>query len=543
MKNPWWIVLGLFSVCIGFKLYWFFPTVGPVIFGDELLNRDFAERLFKLQPYNPLLLPSSSRYPFIYPLLLSPAFWSKHWYEFMIFINIIISSTIVIPVYLISRQILSGTWVILPVILTAILPYHAVYPGLIMAENLMMPFFIFAIYLSIFYEKRDALSPLLFGSFLALGFLTKYLFLPAAFVLSVVWLSRSWKSKDTPKQAILLLSGSLLPLSVWIIYALQSNFPMSYAFGGADYKSEPFYPPWHRLPFWATYYGSYCMLMAGPYLGLLFTLPRPQTSNTKKLWITSGLLALGYLAMATKHSWDIYYNYPTPAYLLGRYLIYFEPIIILLGTYSLAEISKRPFLKSRLFVFLSGVTALSVVCLSYGVLYKNWIENLPPWFATLTVNSPNTSYLSAKAPWYLLIITLISFTALAFPKERKGLAKGIYCLLLLQTGLALLEMHRLNTTPSITSLHARRIAEILNHHVQSDHKFIIVLSEGTQDVIPEHLAYGLKFWNYPYAVITHTDSPDLSEARFLVSNIKGNSSAKNYHVGEEEFYVFMKRKP
>src|SRR3990172_1544565 len=76
-------------------------AIGPRILSDELIYRIDAEKIFHGELF------STTHYPPFYPLLLSVAFFSKaHWYEWMLYINVLLSSLILIPVWLISLRFL-----------------------------------------------------------------------------------------------------------------------------------------------------------------------------------------------------------------------------------------------------------------------------------------------------------------------------------------------------------------------------------------------------------------------------------------------------
>jgi 4-amino-4-deoxy-L-arabinose transferase-like glycosyltransferase len=118
-------------------------------------------------------------YPPLYSLAIVPAvLLGDDWYEWAIRINVLVSSTIVFPIWLIARCVLSRRLAMLCVVLAASLPCHVVYPRMLFSENLYFPLFLMAVYLVVAESSwSPAKHALLFGVVLGLCQLTRHIHL------------------------------------------------------------------------------------------------------------------------------------------------------------------------------------------------------------------------------------------------------------------------------------------------------------------------------------------------------------------------------
>lgn len=161
--------------------------MSPFNFGDELFYKTDALALFRSQPY-PL---GDNSYPPLYPLVLAPAFlFGDEWYDWMIRINVLVSSLTIVPVWLIARELMDPRRASLAVVFGLLIPYHVVFPRLVMSENLYLPLFLAAVYQAV----ADRPSPLAarsvaLGVVLALCQLTRHLNLVAVPILVLCYVA------------------------------------------------------------------------------------------------------------------------------------------------------------------------------------------------------------------------------------------------------------------------------------------------------------------------------------------------------------------
>ncbi|MEJ2079431.1 MAG: hypothetical protein P8020_15325 [Acidobacteriota bacterium] len=144
LASPLWPPLILFVLCATAQVVraagWVHANFGAFSFLDELLYKRDAESILQGLPY------FSFHYPPLYPLVLSAAFiFRTHWYLAMLLINAVVSSTVIFPVWAISRRFLTTrqSWLVAAVIL--LLPYGFAYPPVLWSENLFIPLLCLAV--------------------------------------------------------------------------------------------------------------------------------------------------------------------------------------------------------------------------------------------------------------------------------------------------------------------------------------------------------------------------------------------------------------
>src|SRR6516225_5518726 len=88
--SPFFSLLTIASVILLIfllKLYYFGGWWGPSIFGDELLNRLYAQRIHDFASYDLRLHWVEPAYPPFYPAFLSLPLNMSDWYHGMLFLN------------------------------------------------------------------------------------------------------------------------------------------------------------------------------------------------------------------------------------------------------------------------------------------------------------------------------------------------------------------------------------------------------------------------------------------------------------------------
>jgi hypothetical protein len=499
-----WLLI-IFSLLVFLKTCWifFYPT-GPTVFLDELLYKEDAQQIFSGRLHDGTLYGWA--YPPLYPVLLSPAFLSqKHWYEWMLFINTLLSSSIIFPAYLISKKLLPEKMVFLPAIMVALLPFHAVYFSLLMSENLFLLVFLFALYFSLIREKRGWFSGMLVGVFCALAYMTKYLFLPSIPLLIGLWWliplikkdlkgKSIWQKLNLPDLAAV-TAGFLVIYTPWLIYAqhigvsvgkaMGLHFVSSYAekissaefhFSSAAIKMSKL----NSLVLWVTAYSSYLVLVLAPLLSILCLYFRLWFSKREDIPFREKLfflfliaLSIGYFLLAVQHSWGAAYNYPVPQYLIGRYLMHLTPLYFIAAVVALYRLNNHMSSFKCSSIVIISLVALILVCAAQRILFEQAVWELPKGFAGIKFSSPDSFiYRSHVALWAVLsIIFLIGISLFAGCWNKKFnqlfMVQMIAGLLIFFQFSAFYNICRSTMTHGVWMLHPKRLAPILNHDINN----------------------------------------------------------------------------
>lgn len=579
-SSTMWLIV-MFATLVGLKSYWILNSTGPTIFGDEFLYMHFAQRMFTGQPYD-----HYAHYPPMYPLSLSLAFLSKtHWYETMLFINTLLSSSILFPVYLISKRMLPGHVSFLPVIMVALLPFHAVYPSLLISENLFLLVFLFSVYVSLIWEKRNWLAGVLVGVSSAVAYMTKYLFLPSIpFLLGLWWLTplfnKDLKGNGIDKNLHLsalaaVTTGFLLVYSPWLFYAHYSGLTLlreamglenliSYVVetSRADIRisgARADVPNLESLVLWLAAYGSYMVLLLAPVLSILCLYVRLLLSKKadipfrERLFVFSLIvLSIGYFLLAVQHSWGAEYNYPEPNYLLGRYLLHLTPLYFLAAVIALYRISNHISSLSAAFVILTSLFSLLLVYVAQHVLFEQAAWKLSPWFADIPFNSPDGFVYKERAVLWAVLIIIPAIGIGIIAGRRNNIFATRYMLpfiagflILFQFGAFYVVSNRIMAQRG-WPLHGRLLAPVfrtdLNNGVES-----IALRYDIRGLSSHNLLWSLYFWleQGPESKIVVNAIgeksgmiPATAKQYFLSSLYSGDVYAYAYVVDGTRYYLY-----
>jgi hypothetical protein len=579
VPHLWWLI-AIFVLLMILKSYWIFNSTGPVVFWDEFIYRNNAQNIFNMEPYG------DAHYPPLYPMFLSLAFFSKtYWYEWMIFINIILSSSIIFPVYLIGKGLLPKQAVFIPVIIVALLPFHAVYPSLLMSENLSISIFLFAIYFALIHNNRNLLSAAMLGAFLALSYLTKYLFLPVIPFLIVVWwliplLKKELKGKGLREKLQLsglsaVTAGFLITYLPWLLYAHYSSITAgkamglslisiyrtqirNVAFGLSD--AEIGVPNFRSLVLWITTYGSYLILALAPFLLILciyFWMRLYKNGEHqfkgKIYFLTVILLTVGYLLLAIQHSWGASSYYPIPNF-LGRYLMHLTPLYSIAGVIALHKLIRHIKSVKCIAIITMSLFSLLLIYTAQKILYEQAVWNLPPWFADIVFNSPDSFvYKHHVILWEVLALILFTDILLILGNKYESLIKRYMLpvvaglLIFFQFSMFYIASNR-SMGHSNLPLHGRILAPILRNDYNNGIS-AIALKIDIPYLTAESLLNSLYFWGgIPKSKIivctTNKCPEEIPEnvKQYLLSGTHYDSydylSAFTYNLGQSKYYLY-----
>lgn len=331
-------------------------SYGPLGRGDEMTYFDMADSFYR----GFFSVAQTHHYPPLYPLSFLPALVFKgQTFEAIKLLNVLYSSSIIFPIYLLARLFLNPRQSMLAVLLTCLIPYHLAFPRRILSENLFFPLFMWA-FLVTFSQPRQPKSRLIWdvlnGAILAALYLTRYISLAVIpFFLAAWWIKPfegeagsslfrpGWKKV---LHFLLLALTLLLAFSPWMLGGLREGLPLKLVLGfGVTARTDPAQLTLQRLFIWAVLYLCYYVLVSAPVLNLLLV---SFSQVDFKIWregLTRLLLQVlllmgGFYAAVTRHSWRAYYNADLPSTIMGRYLVVFSGLYILIAVIVLARFER-----------------------------------------------------------------------------------------------------------------------------------------------------------------------------------------------------------
>ena len=338
-------VYGIFFAFTIIKLLFVTATAyGPTGRGDEMTYFDMADSFYR----GFFSITQTHHYPPLYPLMLTPALVFRSWaFNGIKIINVILSTSIVFPVYLTSRSFLDKKKSLLAAILSCLIPYHLVFPRRIVSENLYFPLLMWTMYVTYarLKEKRNTIYwNILNGVLIGLLFLTRYITLATIpFFLAAWWVKpftesdSLWRPSGKKILHLAVLIGVMVAVfSPWVISAIRDGLPVKLALGfGVASRTTEAQLTFRNFLIWVLLYTCYYVLVAAPVLPLLFlTLRSIQYDKWRDdigRWVLQVLLLMaGFYAAVTRHSWRAYYNRDLPSAIMGRYLIFYSlPYVII----------------------------------------------------------------------------------------------------------------------------------------------------------------------------------------------------------------------
>ena len=350
-SNELILCLGLFFLLVLGKLLLVIPTAyGPVIRGDEMRYFEMANYLF----YGNFFIENINHSPFLYPLMLSPAFaFGEHTYDVIKLLNVLYSSSIVFPIFLIARKYFSKKESLLITGVACLLPYHLLFPRIIMSENLYFPILLWII-LSLVHQPRFkklvGIWNFLTGIGIGLLYMTRYITLAIIPLLCIAW----WliypdndrkifhPSGRKLGMALLVGAGVLCGYSPWLFSGLAANIPIKLLLGfGITSNTTANQLTLANLLIWLVIYLCYFTIMAAPVLPFFFAFPiskfKEWKKETQNWFILVGALLIGFLVACVRHSWRALYNGDIPTRIMGRYILYFTPLFIIAAILAMKE--------------------------------------------------------------------------------------------------------------------------------------------------------------------------------------------------------------
>lgn len=438
------LLTGLFFVLVVFKVLVISPLVHSLVFYfDSYQYWLMASHLF----HGTFQISDFNHYPPLYPILISLSFLFnvERSLTTISIINALISSSSVFPIYLLTRKFFDKKISLAFTLLSAVFPFHLVYPSILASENLAYPLFFWAAYFS-FTQPDDkrwtVIWDLLTGLSIGLLWLTRYqtLVLIPVFVLTWWLTSGSTSAGKSPlpdKKKIIrfvfVVAVIFAVYSPWALMGMYHGLTFNQIIGTQIYVDDvPVRRTLTDLVFWIGITLAYMGLLIAPVMTQIiqagFYFKSVFQNNTLRRWVifVSFMTLILFLTTAN-HAWRAGYNYPIPNRLLGRYMIYLSVLIWLTGLILYRDILRLS-IKKQIII---GLVSFSLAVISYQVFYHpSWIlpRNILYYFFI-------DGYLPSLIPQVFFIILLFTIALSIFwfsiHRPRMGSYFLVGCLTLL----------------------------------------------------------------------------------------------------------------
>jgi len=428
-------LLVIFATMIIIKTIWIIPSAyGPVIQGDELRYFNMA-KLFYDGVFN---IENVNHSPYLYPVMLSVSFlFGENAYTVMKFLNVLYSSSIIFPLYLIARKYFSKNISLLVTLCTCVLPYHLLFPRMLMSENLYFPILLWVMLLLLHQPQTQKLHGpwyLLTGFNIGLLYLTRYITLAVIPILLLAWWyinPRKNRTDGCVSSALArdierlssrsflsftwLVLGIIIGYSPWMIAGLSAGVPIRLLLGfGITEQTTASQLTLYNLLIWLGLYFCYLVLMAAPVLPFfsyfLGTRFKDRNIETRNWFILLGGLIVGFLAACVRHSWRALYNGEIPARIMGRYILYFTPLFIISALLLIRQQTSFRHKTRIKHIALTLLLPFAIVALAYALLFGN-LFHLHDGNLINVLGSVDGAYLQYLGIYFFLIILAMYIAA------------------------------------------------------------------------------------------------------------------------------------
>lgn len=436
-----WIILTIVTLV---KLRLLLPYAQSPAGSDELRYLEHALSLASGNVYD------DPHFPPMFSLLLVPGLLLSDVYRASIGLICLYSSALVLPVWLIVREMIDERAAAAAAAVAAILPFQYSMARVVMSETVFYPLLLLALYL-VTTERwtqlrwRDALT----GLVIAALYLTRYMvavFLPA---MGLVWLLRerrrlgSWRpDRDLALRFVIMLVVAAVLIGSWS-WAVATNAP-----AGADALQvnrvanmlTPSILPAKALTtsrflkFGLAYLASWTLWLAPILgvilLGLMRMIKRPSADMAGRFGVLLIAMATPLWFVASRWAWRANYNWPDVLRIMDRYCIY----LVAIGIVFALGVAGRWFGDGgylgpvRHWVIGVGIPAV-IIPAAWWVVFK-W-GFLPP----LRITAPgyataDTYHVLAMGHWFWPVVGASLFAgAWATQRRRNAFGTLVACLL------------------------------------------------------------------------------------------------------------------
>jgi hypothetical protein len=488
------------------KLWFAQYAFGPLVEYDEFLYWQFAQSLVENFSYN------MNQYPLLYPLALTPAyFFGDYFYEATKVLNIIYSSAILFPTWLIARLFLDKKTGFCCVLITALLPYHIAFTGMIMSENLYYFLLLTAIYAVL---KTPTKNPYLWtvftGVMLGALHLTRHMSLAITPILMLAWFLKPIASeqkifsKEKLKHLAVLLLALLIAYSPWLIMRLQ--YTSVFKSVGGNFLDREITTPVNAQLRWLAVTACYTVLLIAPMLGITLMgyfqkLKEKWNSQSNRFALLVALLTGALIFAVARHHWYAHEDNGMMDRFVGRYLTYLSvPYIIL--TFVFIKRFQEKFVKSS-HVILCTIFSMIAVVISYKLLIWQGFFQMQPWFLMDQIAQDVYTYMLMPVSFLWAILDIIILTSIALIVAKKY-THYVMCIALV---IVYSWMNLAYLKPTMIAreeaLHARTFAKIIKQYKLEGEPLTLYPHVSQKD--PKKIITGIDFWGVNNTHISMAD--------------------------------------
>jgi hypothetical protein len=433
-------LVALFLLMVIFKLVFVTShSFGPVGSMDEMSYFYYSESFYMGNTYDAF----DFRYPPLYPISIIPGFsFNGFAYDGILLINSLLMSAIVFPIFFISRQILDHKKSLLIALISCLISFNLVFPARIASENLYFPLLFWALLVVVVNPINHRFRiywDIVLAALLSAMYLTRFITLAAIPFFIIAWWLKPFNGDSDPLSLdrrkiihlLVMAFSSAIVFSPWLLLGFDNNIPLKHLFGFIiTSKTTPEQLTISNLFKYVVLYGSYLVLMASPVLNLILGMKLKKPSKNLDSFFTQWTLSIfliiaGFFIAVVRHSWRALYNANLPTKLMGRYFIYFTPVLIILALIHLEKFNRSDNKRFSTFFLRYQILPFVMVSFSYIVLFTQLIiktgNNLLKPFG-----STDAFLVEIFGGSFLIIIFLIYLLInLALWFERKNLANMI----------------------------------------------------------------------------------------------------------------------
>jgi len=369
--------------------------------------------------------PFTTHYPFLYPVtLLFTLFIKDYSFEAIKIINSFYATSIIFPIFLISRQLVDRKTGYALVLISSFIPFQFLLPTRLLSENLYFPLFLWVIYL-IYVSPGNQKYRLLWDGLTGIGigilYLTRYITLALIPFLLFLWWTKPFKRVENLFQLdkhktfhfILLLLLIVVTFSPWIFIGLKNGLHIRETLGfGIAEETNPQQLTTGNFLKWILFYLGYFILIASPTLNLLFILARQKIKNEdSRRWLYIVFtLFLAFLIAVVRHSWRADYNSEIPIRIMGRYIIYFVPLFLITSFLAIKLFDKERYKSIWQFLLLNLIFPVGLIILSYLLVIKGTFFSIEKDFVNPLISIDGYYIKILGLGYFLIIFALFAVT-------------------------------------------------------------------------------------------------------------------------------------